>query len=542
MATKSEVVSAITHIESLVHSENWRGGLNDEDYRALKSILDDHTPGETWVSDSLIGALRNQWPTLFDPKNGSELTPPADPSPAPPPPAEPSPAPPPAPAPAPPLPAPAAPVPGAAPAPSDGGGDQLSGQSADSIKQLDSALSHNHSALNDADVELTDAILAAKTADEQGKGQLDALKQSMIDQVRRIGPQALQTGAGMEELATYLQNKAADILNVMRNAHLDSQSQAKVMDALTARYSALEATNSQHQLTTPQQQPGGPGGAPPAGPGGAPAPGTPPGGPGAGGGEPQGLYGDDPLLGGGLLGGLPGALTPALGAAAGIPAALGSAIPGGGGLGDLGSALGSALHDARDTDSDDRGDEHKDHHGAAPGSAGGARSDEHQSNNAGGQGQSPPVAGPGQPPPPVAQDQTVDVKGLGPIKVDHPALAAAARQVVAGGNLHDEYNRANIAIPPPGTPVMAPISPGKTAFGDVGQYTNKQIMALGGQKAWVDGQVLDFDKIDFGPGFLGWIHPSMPVPATPAPVTTPPPVLSAPESPQSGLPGAGSQY
>ena len=214
MATKDEVVSAITHIENLLHTDNWRGALNNSDYQRLKAILEDQTSGETWVPDSLIGALRNQWPKYFDPKTGTELTPAPDPPP-------PLTAPPPAPGPPPPGPSGPTPPPGP-------GGDDMSGQAADAAKKLDAALAKNHSALNDADVQLTDAILAATAADEHSRGQLDALKQSVIDQVTRIGPEALQTRAGMEELATFLQNKTSDILNVVRNAHLDSQSQAKV--------------------------------------------------------------------------------------------------------------------------------------------------------------------------------------------------------------------------------------------------------------------------------------------------------------------------
>ena len=218
MATKDEVVSAITHIENLLHTDNWRGALNNSDYQRLKAILEDQTSGETWVPDSLIGALRNQWPQYFDPKTGTELTPAPDPPP-------PLTAPPPAPGPPPPGPSGPTPPPGP-------GGDDMSGQAADAAKKLDAALAKNHSALNDADVQLTDAILAATAADEHSRGQLDALKQSVIDQVTRIGPEALQTRAGMEELATFLQNKTSDILNVVRNAHLDSQSQAKVMARL----------------------------------------------------------------------------------------------------------------------------------------------------------------------------------------------------------------------------------------------------------------------------------------------------------------------
>ena len=105
MATKDEVVSAITHIENLLHTDNWRGALNKSGYQRLKAILEDQTSGDGWVPDSLIGALPNQSPEYFDPKTGTELTPGPDPPP-------PLTAPPPAPGPPPPGPSGPTPPPG----------------------------------------------------------------------------------------------------------------------------------------------------------------------------------------------------------------------------------------------------------------------------------------------------------------------------------------------------------------------------------------------------------------------------------------------
>lgn len=439
------------------------------------------------------------------------------------------------------------------------GNDEMSGQAGEAAKKLDSALEKNHSQLNDADVQLTDAILSASASDDQGKGELDGLKQSIIDEVHRIGPDAVGTRAGMSELAEFLKGKTSDIVRVAHSQHVDSDSKSKVLDALAARFDALDKTGQGGP-----SDPAGPAanGAPPAGGPGAPGGPAGSGAPGGGVAGDPGVLGNDPLLSGplpsdGLLGGLPGALGPALGSAAGIPAALGSAIPGlgGGGLGGLGDSLGSALRESRGSE---RGDEHssdlKDQHGG-PDTKGGAQgsnnapgtlADQHQNQGngaVGGQQQTAPAAGPGQPPVgPPAPDPNVDVKGLGPVKVDNAALATASRQVLAGGNLHDEYNKNNIAVPPPGTPVDAPVSPGKTVFGDVGQYMGKQIMALGNQKAWIDGQgAVDFDKIDFGTDFLGWLHPTLPtaptaaaIPVAAAPTAAPAPTLAA------GLPGTAS--
>lgn len=534
MATKDEVVSAITHIMNNVHSDQWRGKLNDYEYQQLKSIYEDSTSGSTSVPDTLIGSLRNQWPSLFDPKTGAEVNPreaPVSPSTSP---AgsmgsggtgQPS--------------APAGQSSGSEQG-SGAGSDQLSGKAADTIAQLDDALKKNHSAINDADVKLTDAILSAKTSDAQSKATLDGLKQSVIDQVGKIGPEAMKTRAGMEELATYLDGKTKEILNVVKTANLDSESQSKIMDALTERYTALGKNGKGGPGGSTEENPDNPGGVAPQGPGGAGGGSAPT--------DPGGVLPPDPLLSGGLpsdsmLAGMGQALGPALGAAAGIPAQMAGMIPsvggGGGGLGDLGSTIGSALRDSgagKDGADDKPADQLKDQHGGTPDKPGDndtnkpGLKDQHQGpgtdqNNGTQQAGNPqPVAGPAAP---AGPDLNVKIEGMGDVKAPNAPLAAAAREVLNGGNVHDAYNRANIALPPPGTPVTAPISPGSTVFGDVGQYNDHQIMALGDRKAWVGGKVVALDQIETGPNFLGWLHPTVPVPPTAAPVTAPPPVMSA---------------
>ncbi|MEX3770314.1 DUF4226 domain-containing protein, partial [Mycolicibacterium fortuitum] len=504
MATKDEVVSAITHIMNNLHSDKWRGNLNNFDFQQLKAIYEDDTPGSTYVKDTLLGALRNQWPTLFDPKTGAEVTPPAAPAP----------------------PAPTAPAgstggePNPTPANNQGqgnnpaggntpagqggsteGSDELSGKAAETAKKLDSALAKNRTDLNEADVQLSDAILSATTSDEAGKTKLNALKQSIIDEVTRIGPDAMNTRAGMQEFATFLQGKTSDIMNVAHTAKLDSESQSKVMDAIGARLNALAQQNGtpgepdDPDNPAPGEQPAAPGA--PGDPGTLGAPGDP-------------ELPLDPLLNGGLpsdpfMQGLGGALGPALGALGSVPSALGSAIPsfgggGGGGLSDLGPAIGSALRDAGANDPADKSDEDKpselkDQLAGKPDEDKPGELEDQQTTPAGNNQQAGQPTEPGQPPvagaapPAPAPDLTVKVEGLGDIKVDNPALANASREVLAGGNVHDAFNRFNIPIPPPGTPVTDnAVSPGKTVFGDIGQYTDHQIMALGDNKAWVNGQ------------------------------------------------------
>ncbi|QSN49631.1 DUF4226 domain-containing protein [Mycobacteroides abscessus] len=541
MATKDEVVSAITHIMNNIHSDQWRGKLNDFEYQQLKSIYEDSTAGDTPVKDTLIGSLRNQWPTLFDPKTGGEVNPREAPVVAQTPSASTSPA-----GSTGPNPGPESPKAesGQGSSSSDGS-DELSGKAADAAKKLDTALAKNHSDINDANGQLSDAILSAKTSDEVGKGKLNSLKQSIIDEVNRIGPNAMDTRAGMEEFATFLQGKTSDILNVVRTANLDSESQAKVMDALTARFTALGKKGG---------QPGKPGADPdnPAAPGTPGEPGATPGAPGSPGTPADPGLAPDPLLSGALpsdslLGAAGSALGPAAGALGALPGMLGSAIPGigggsGGGLGDLGSTIGSALRDAngpagedgkpvelkdQHTGGDDKhGEDNKDGKPVElkdqkPGADPNATPQQQPGTPANGV----PVAAAGAAPGP---DLTVKIEGLGDVKLDNAAMAMAGREVVAGGNVHDAYNRAGIALPPPGTPVTTnAVSPGKTVFGDVGQYVDHQIMALGDNKAWVNGKVVSLDQIEQGPNFLGWMHPNLPTPAAPVPVTAPGPVPAA---------------
>ena len=245
----------------------------------------------------------------------------------------------------PPPPDPQAPPPPTEPASAPPG---MSGPGVDAAKKLDDALAKNHSAINDADDELADAVLKATSSSDEGRKRLQGLQQQIIDEVNKLDS-TLDTTPGQQQLAQFLQDKTGDILDVLKNGSLDADSQAKVLDGLTARYQALHDGGKGSG-----DNPANPGGTP-QDPGGTPAPGAA-GAPGAAvadPGDPGGAGADDAGLEGGLPsdatpGGL-GGLAPAMGALGGLPAALGSAIPGlgggGGGLGDLGSALGSALRD-----------------------------------------------------------------------------------------------------------------------------------------------------------------------------------------------------
>ena len=64
-----------------------------------------------------------------------------------------------------------------------------------------------------------------------------------------------------------------------------------------------------------------------------------------------------------------------------------------------------------------------------------------------------------------------------------------------------------MTLSPPGSPVTSAVSPGRLAFGDIGQYTDHRVMALSGSKVWANGQVTPLEQLETGPNFLGWERP-----------------------------------
>jgi Domain of unknown function (DUF4226) len=422
------------------------------------------------------------------------------------------------------------------------------GAAADAAKRVDAALAKNHSALNDADDQLTDAVLKASSSSAEGKQQLQALQQEIIDEVGKLGP-TLDTSAGQQQLADFIQGKTSDILNVLKNASLDSQSQAAVLDGLTARYRALDGEGDDGKSDngtgtkddkSDDRDPsdGAEGGASPTGQ-------TAPTATDSGGPATDPALGSDPTLGGlasdPLMSEL-GAL-PALGALGGLPGALGSMLPMGGGLGgmggglpfgDLGSGLGEAMHDHHEP-ADLRSDEHAEPlkdpetsggqkpHGdnAQPAGLSDAGDNDKQGAQNAGTGSAPPpaaAAASGQQP---AASTQVALPDNSTRDAATPALAQAARAVLGGEGIDDAFGKAGLPLPPVGAPVTSPLPPSKLEMGDIGQYTDHRVMALGKNDVWVNGQVTPIDQLETGPNFLGWVRAA--AVTTPATTGAPPP-------------------
>jgi hypothetical protein len=102
--------------------------------------------------------------------------------------------------------------------------------------------------------------------------------------------------------------------------------------------------------------------------------------------------------------------------------------------------------------------------------------------------------------------------------------ATAVRAALNGASAADAYQQAGVTLPPPGTPVLNPVAPGDLQAGDVGVWKDHQVMALGGDKVLVSGQVQPESSIGSSPDFLGWMRPgqqSSAPPAAAAPAATP---------------------
>lgn len=103
-----------------------------------------------------------------------------------------------------------------------------------------------------------------------------------------------------------------------------------------------------------------------------------------------------------------------------------------------------------------------------------------------------------------------------------PVIAAAITAAVAGTPIPEAFRQQGITLPPPGSPVAAPIDASTVALGDIGLFADRHALALGNGTALLDNQIQPVANVT-GPGFLGWQHP-------PAPTITNPPPPAVPAS------------
>jgi hypothetical protein len=117
---------------------------------------------------------------------------------------------------------------------------------------------------------------------------------------------------------------------------------------------------------------------------------------------------------------------------------------------------------------------------------------------------------------PPAGPTTVDLPDGDTVTAASPELAAAIKAAVGGATIADAFHQQGITIPPPGTPVTNPVDPPQAVPGDIGIFTDRHALALGHEKALLDGQIQRIATVS-GPSFLGWEHPPAAIAPAPPP-------------------------
>ncbi|ORW87675.1 hypothetical protein AWB92_00800 [Mycobacterium sp. IEC1808] len=375
--------------------------------------------------------------------------------------------------------------------------DREQGEAAEAMAGAEAALAHQNSASSQLDMQVIAAILNAHLKSVEGREALSKLQRETEAAV--LTRSDLDTPTGARDFQRFLIGKLKDIRAVVLNASLDDTSKSALMAAWTSLYDASKSGADDRPPTTPvpvaapadsttqdpvedletgwdpllDSMPADDSGPPvsespvPATAGGSAAPGAP----------PAPLMPAIPSLGAGSL--------PGLGGLGGLP------LPG---LEDVGRTLRGTgderLVGSHDPEADDPdGDQNR-------ADAEDAATDQRDS---------PPV-GP----------TTVTLPDGDTVTAASPQLAAAIKAAVGGAPIADAFHQQGITIPPPGTAVTDPVDPLRAVPGDIGILTDRHALALGHEKALLDGQIQRIASVN-GPSFLGWEHP----PAATAPAAPP---------------------
>lgn len=391
-----------------------------------------------------------------------------------------------------------------------------------------------------AGVSAIDEKLAAKlkeifAANQASYDRVMAILKEIEDKKTQMGPEALNSPAGLLTFQKFLDEKLAEIQKILADAHVDTATQAEVLKQLTDEYRTTGPRGDEHDGGGSNGQ--GDNGAPPSD-----------GGSGAAGADPGAVAADprtagtgsldDPLaglgpMGGGMMDPL-SALGPALQGLSSLPQAMSGMGGGGLPIGDLGSMLGSlggglaglgkdGFNDkpAEDTPKPDDGfnDDKEDKPKTDPDPADGFKDKEPP--------QPAPTTNPADPlaGDPKAKDQTAPegaAPQAGQSEPGQPNLTVKAgdteftapdsttadvmRDVVEKGmSPTAAYGAHNVQLPPPGTPVTAPVDPNLMKGGELAYFQAQEpIMALGKGKIWLDGQVQPLSALTSRPDFLGW--------------------------------------
>ena len=414
--------------------------------------------------------------------------------------------------------------------------EQQSGRAADAVRQLHQELAHRYSQISDADAKLSEVLLNAHATTADGQQKLQAIQHKIVGAINDPA-MSLDTPAGEQAFLKFLRSQVTAIGDIVKSGSLAADDQAKTLEALANLYPPTTDPPSPADTGTPQAPPST---AAPAGPD---LVNTAPLDAGLGPEEPM----PDPRLSDlGLVAASTPAADPLASLASALPAALGALPTGGlgagldplssltGGVGPL-AGLMSQLADQsrRDNPPDDHADAPAPESTAKPGDGDSPKQADAQADSpsADSQPEPPPPGTPpdssvsaapaGAPAPPTAPTSTTVALPDGSTGTARtPALADAVKSYLGGTPVDAAYRDAGLTLPPPGTPVTAPIDPSALTCGAIGMFKDHYVVAVDSAKALDNGQVVPLATLASGPGFLGWMDPA--AGATPAAAPTAP--------------------
>ena len=472
MSTYDELLATVKRVRDQTGDPNaWQAGLTRTE---LAAVITPTTRSEHL--DAILLKIRQQHPDLFDARTLPAGQPTSRPA-------------------------------GVPAAPSD----RQEGAAAEAIADAEAALAHQNSASSQLDLQVVSAIMNAHLKTVEGGEALTRLQRETEAAVQTRSD--LDTPAGARDFQRFLIGKLRDIRSVVANASLDDTSKSALMAAWTSLYDASKSGPAAPGES--REAPAAVASAPVrsaaqqatniADPGWDPL--------------PDSVLGDDPGL---LAEDSPEPCSTSDSSAPATPTApVMPSIPnfGPGAIPGLGTVPGSlagwsgpgGLPLAGPQGSDDRDPTDR----ASSEEAGNHNEDEDREEDASADKREPQPAGP----------TTVTLSDGETVTAASPQLAAAIKAAAGGVSIADAFQQQGITIPRPGTSVSNPIDPLQVTPGDIGMFTDRHALALGHDKALLDGQIQHITTVS-GPSFLGWEHP--PTAAATAPATTDVPAPTRP--------------
>lgn len=380
------------------------------------------------------------------------------------------------------------------------------GTTADAIRGAESNLARQRSAAAQLDLQVLTAIVNAHATATEGIARLSELQREV--QAVVASRSDLDTQAGARELQRFLIGKIRDIADVVQHAGLDAQSKGMLADALIALYVsatpellATESAGTHERRSGTASEDGGP-----TDREARPVDAWPP---------LSAEYDDEfaplpdylpaDMTASGPVPSAAPAMAPAMpvmqpfgGGPSSVP--FGTSGPAGSPWPDLFPA---GLSGGEFSGDDARGPNTPDDSERTPEDP----------------GPETEVIGEESPAPPVFETEPTPVvlPDGDTVIAPSPPLASVISAVVAGAPIPTAFGWQGMTIPAPGSPVAAPLDPGRLVPGDIAVLADRHALALGDGRVVLDNQIQPISSA-MGPGFIGWLHPPEPDPTRRTPV------------------------